>query len=502
MSESVSSDGTSIDRTADQVALKVPSQTPALAHSTSPYCQPRPTVLTEESVESVIYRLNRPSLFVGSQAWKVDICLRGENVAEVHGELTILESEVRVSALDNEPITLRGTEIREGIINIDDEVGFGSCHLRLTTLDGMRILVPVMRPHAASALHDTTPEVSNIASVIRGSDRLGKPPIEGPTVLRLPEQAILETFESERTVTCVEAPKPKSQVTFKQPEVHRPVDSHAAPVRQFFIIHAGLETGPIPADAVQQLVNTGTLTDESPIRSENDDHWQTCVDHGFALPSDNSSVDAKLVDGTDKAETDQVAASLTEPRRKHTPSDRVNHGPSRISRFLAMVPLIIFQIVSVRLPAVRTLNLRMVLAGVVIVLAGFGISHVLEARSHRALSGRITFSSLPVEGVIVTLASNETGQRAAGHSDKDGRFVIYTRSGDLLPGSYRVQILATQPEQNSNSLPKHVSEAILAASTTTILTTVSPNQSEVVIKLSDHSDSGPGTLARVNRPGN
>jgi hypothetical protein len=468
--------------------------------------------LSEDSVETVIYRLSRPSLFVGSQPWKVDICLQGEDIAEVHCEVTVCDLEVRVCALDTKSITLNGVEVREGVVNVNDELGVGSYLLRLTSLDGEQIFAPVTRARPVVELRPASEmrlvgelrsadvsgsrsfEIRNPVRVHHDSEQL---PADEPTVLPLPEQTIVdEVHRTGNAAACHEVLNPESREVVNQSETLSPPDCQALPVRQFFIIHAEIETGPIPADAVQQLLDEGTLTDDSPMRSEEDDHWQTCRVCGFTpkiVDSLASSESTKLIASNPPG---SISADGTAPLKTGSPasiaaSATVNASPgqwqrvcSRASQFAAIIPLIFFQLISLRQPSIRLVNFRGFLAAMLIAFVGILIWREWDAWSHRALTGRITYSTRPVAQVVVSLTCDQTGQQVAGFADVAGRFTIYTRSGTLAPGIYRVR-LSPNPGLIADRLPPDISEPILATSKSTIVTKVVANQSEIVIELTD-----------------
>jgi pSer/pThr/pTyr-binding forkhead associated (FHA) protein len=78
------------------------------------------------------FPLNRPSIFIGRDRWRVDVRLPGEQVEEVHCELIQHGIGFRLINLSDAGTLVNGQPVSEAVLQNGDELTIGTHRLRLS----------------------------------------------------------------------------------------------------------------------------------------------------------------------------------------------------------------------------------------------------------------------------------------------------------------------------------------------------------------------------------
>ncbi|MHC4878130.1 MAG: FHA domain-containing protein [Planctomycetota bacterium] len=257
------------------------------------------------------------SIFAGSTDWKVDLCLLGAGVAEVHSELSIDPHGIRIVSLCADGFAVNGQLVQRALLFDGDRLGIGpftflvrrligdsECHLRRLPLtlsaSGLQAAAEaddrnwIVRTGVMELGPMTTDVLENMIS--RGE-------IDAAShVCRVCEgflHALTKTEENEffgkspRTNQAVhDRARPAGFVGIlhgamtqgrrSQHQSRRQRQLIAEP--QYFIRWADHEAGPLPRQTVQEYVRQGELAASTPIRLEWQEDWSTAIDLGFLLP--------------------------------------------------------------------------------------------------------------------------------------------------------------------------------------------------------------------------
>jgi hypothetical protein len=453
--------------------------------------------------------LDRSSMLMGSNEWRVDIHLPEDDVHEVHCEFKLESGLLRIVDLSNSGVKVNGEVVRATTLSEGDEIQIGSAVFSLQKSSGQIgsrtqsiqeqgdvTFDSAGDPQEADADLDTT---NTQATDLHVADL---DPIESAaaeedadfSVLRVDasndlesEQFADEFQDSEpaaevalATVTPLDAREqtllsepPKSQPLFSQPaesDDESELDDEQTQVvaEQFFVVLAEREEGPVPFNAIQELADHGAVKPLSPMRREIEQAWSTAQVYGvtfsdpdddsFEVPDDhptNSLLRGRpqlAAKGKDTAsnvvEADSSEASQKDSSDSQTKSQR---GFSGTLAWIAVAPW--FYLVSAFAPlkSLKPKNAA-VLIGVVLIAAYF-VSGWLGDRSQTALTGRVTLDGDGLDNVVITFSGLMTGESAVGVSDSDGDFRLVTMHGRLKTGKYHVVVQPPSATDGSMQQP-------------------------------------------------
>lgn len=80
--------------------------------------------------------IDEEEVFVGSAEWKVDLCLAGESVDEVHCELAADSHGIRVESLSPAGVLVNGQTIQSALLFVNDQLTIGAFEFRVERADG------------------------------------------------------------------------------------------------------------------------------------------------------------------------------------------------------------------------------------------------------------------------------------------------------------------------------------------------------------------------------
>lgn len=89
----------------------------------------------------------------------------------------------------------------------------------------------------------------------------------------------------------------------------------------------------------------------------------------------------------------------------------------------------------------RSLSISAVVFATLLLLSGCGSSEPTGK-----VSGKVTFKGAPVTEGTVTFVNKDQGGIAAGELQSDGTYTLFSTSGGLKPGTYRVSIMPPEVE--------------------------------------------------------
>ena len=407
-----------------------------------------------ESVDrSQRFPIDRESIFVGSSEWKSDICLTGQDIADVHCELTLDEHGVRVTALADSGVTVNGQTVREASLSAGDELGIAMLRFRLSC-EGM---FESNEATPSDSKTDQEPVASHLSRwlvrmsgmnlgpldwdelqtmISRGEVRLDDevqrehesawqplrdvvPKAGGDGLLcdDSPAESVDYEPASRRARSKHRSMEADSELSDDSTEevVEEPVEVETPLPPQFFIRRDEEEVGPLPRQAVQELADEGAVLADTPVRLEEEEKWSTAAAVGIrcrsAAPREASPEDSRSGSGSGRAFG--VAWLLFTPY----------YFVSGVARTISGI--------DPRRTAKWTVGLLIV--GVV----AFGW---LRSWSQTAMSGVVTLDGQPVAGVLVQLTGAQTGDSAMGVSGDGGKFRVVTLDGELKPGLYLVTV--------------------------------------------------------------
>ncbi|MBC8290372.1 MAG: DUF4339 domain-containing protein [Planctomycetes bacterium] len=189
------------------------------------------------------FPLNRPSIFVGRDRWRVDVRLSGDDVDEVHCELVQQGSGFRLINLSSSGTLVNGEPVSEVVLHDGDEVTIATHRLRLSCAETSKARVDVWSDAAAEA-----------------------------------EWAALNQFDDVETSPAVEL-KPHTSISASVPELGASEPKAARQLiespesHRWKIQLAGMELGPMSWDELQQMVQTGQAQPADPVRAEGTEDW-------------------------------------------------------------------------------------------------------------------------------------------------------------------------------------------------------------------------------------
>jgi len=177
------------------------------------------------------FPLNRPSIFVGRDRWRVDVRLPGEDVDEVHCELIQHGTGFRLINLSDSGTLVNGQPVSEAVLRDGDELTIASHRLRLSC-----------------------GPVASVARIEVWSD---------------------DSAEEAWATLSQEEPDPDAQPGRSTTDV---ADNDGEPgiatSGLWQIQLAGLELGPMPWDELKEMVQTGQAQLTDPVRSTGSSEWR------------------------------------------------------------------------------------------------------------------------------------------------------------------------------------------------------------------------------------
>lgn len=432
------------------------------------------------------------SLFVGSEERKVDLCLKGDCVAAVHGELAADAHGIKVEAFAPADVLVNGQSVQSALLFAGDRLTIGPFDFRVermgsdssspvrqlpvTLYSGVAVTFDGADDETSVRLPSPPPAVAPVAShtsvaaplpdsqwcVRLGTVELGPMPwSEVAGMLARGElqptdeaccaggsswQAIADMTLPSRSQTSPQAVVVDSTAAASPVASVVPVEEPTAPVEQpaatgpvvaepqYFIQRPSGEEGPLPRHAVQQFVSQGTLAADTPVRLEWSRRWSTAVDLGFAYPDSDSEPLSDDAVTADSESSDELAPAETV---SSAVADPVVSQRGDI-RWGLLAP---FFYARSALYSLRSLSGKHLL---LLVLAGSAIGYAgnvwMNRRARTALTGTVLLDDAPLGEVVVTFTGMQSGEVAAGVADGQGRFRILTLTGRLTPGMYRITV--------------------------------------------------------------
>ena len=498
------------------------------------------------------------AVFVGSADWKVDLCLAGDGVDDVHCEMTVDPHGIRVDSLSPEGVQVNGQTIQSALLFANDQLTIGPFEFRveragsdssrpirqlpatlhagvsiraddaeedaqLTSSPMAMLPVPGSQPVAAEedrnglwlarlGLLELGPmswaevdamldrgELNASDSVCRAGSNDWQPiqSLAGsrqtafvPSATILSDSSKPSEFDSGRREDsrqtkslAPETPDARSRVadqaSFDSRPDH-PNDRPAPPLPavaepQYFIQSPSGEEGPLPRHTVQDLVNRGELPADTPVRLEWNTRWSSAIDLGFAYPNG-------------KLQPCEERGGPAETKPVSPEHSRISTGGS--VRWTLMAPIFYTRslVYSLRSLPLKHLVLLLLICGAV----GLAAQRWMNRRARTALTGTVLLDDKPLGDVVVTLTGTTSGEIAAGITDNKGQFRVFTISGKLTPGPYRITV---QPKAGRGAAVPHGDGKQVVPERYTLLAT-----SDATIDVSAEQASYSVALTRFSGP--
>ncbi len=184
-----------------------------------------------DTLESI--PIEAQSIFVGSADWKVDLCLAGDGIDEVHCELAADPHGIRVESLSPDGVLVNGQTIQSALLFANDQLAIGPFEFRV--------------------------ERAGIVS--------SRPVRELPTTLHAGITTLLETDDDD-----LQQDQPERPV----PAVITEEDSAdgSIPGGLWLVRRGSLELGPMDWSEVENMLERGELTSSDLIRHEDAGDWR------------------------------------------------------------------------------------------------------------------------------------------------------------------------------------------------------------------------------------
>jgi hypothetical protein len=462
-------------------------------------------------IDEKTFPLNRPSMFIGQDRWRVDIRLAGEGVEEVHCELIQHGTGFRLINLSDSGTLVNGQPTSEAVLHDGDELTIASHRLRLSCgASNAEARIDVQSDESAeeewAALSQSELEPSGESD--RATSGLWKIRLAGLELGPMPWDELYEmvqTGQAQRTdlvcrtdssnwqpvsdvidsgdndseASAPDQPPPASVATSSeraQGDSDDTTDSDGAVLNgdpQFFVMIDETESGPVPMATLQQLALEYRLTGVTLVREENETEWTPAGGLPIDIPppvaveeEDEKPSEAKsrpLVDLAPPSPAQQFLAKLTWP-------------------FLAP-----FYYLANALRAVLSLPPRtLAIASVTAVVLGSVFFFWFRGWSQTALTGTLTLDGEPIPAALITLTGMSTGDTAVGFTDSNGRFSARTLDGDLVPGRYHVTVGSVPgeaPDQNDDPNRLRVPTKYESLGTTDMIIEITPESSDYEVDL-------------------
>ncbi|MBI1314115.1 FHA domain-containing protein [bacterium] len=505
-------------------------------------------------------------LFVGSSAWKVDLCLSGDNVDEVHCELAADPHGVRLSSLCPAGVLVNGQSIQSALLFVNDQVTIGSFVFRVERpgAENSRVIrdLPVSL-HANVAVSNESADAEPVSVFVEpleianqsatqitassghrlerdvtvppdsqwlvrlGSVELG--PLDGREINRMLDRGEVQPTDhicrEDRTDwrsvsdffldrrldpdstslpdTSHAAVARRSPVVTaagdiarnapRQPVSDRP-RTQSLPEPQYFIYQTSGEVGPLPRSAVQELVDQGSISEDTPLRLEWSSQWSSSVALGFAFPDSIAmlnSLETAAPPPAASTGTETVSATVGEPalcsESKPSSVQTARQNVQAVTWGL-LTPLFYLRSAAYSVRSLSWKNLALLL--LVGVTAGFAADVLIMRQARTALTGTLLLGDAPLGDVVVTFNGMSTGEAASGITDGIGRFRIMTLDGKLSPGPYRITV---QPQDGARTTVPHgkgkqvVPERYALLATSDVTVDVNGEQTEYRVVLSRYA---------------
>ena len=433
------------------------------------------------------FPLNRPSIFIGRDRWRVDVCLPGDAVEEVHCELIQHGTGFRVINLSDSGTLVNGQPGTEAVLQDGDELTNATYRLRLScraTLGESRIGVrsddsaeqewaalhqegEASEPLPAASAEGCRPalatagmwqiqlaglelgpmpwyELSEMAET--GQAQPTDPVRSSSSPEWRPFSEVVAAGSAAPSATITEKLLPKDPSSLNSPDdassnsdsvvsgtgpdpEHEPASNP-----QFFVMLGETETGPVPLEVLQQLALEYRLTGITLVREESETEWTPAG----ALPIDFPP--------PVEVQAEQQPEEKTEPKREQPPATPLQELWAKLT-WLLLSPI---YYLANGLRVIASLSPRtLAVGGVAAVILGSVAFFWFRGWSQTALTGTLTLDGEPVPAMLVTLTGMSTGDSAVGFTDSNGRFSARTLDGDLLPGRYHVTV-EELPGEDSN----------------------------------------------------
>jgi hypothetical protein len=283
----------------------------------------------ESADRSQRFPLDRESIFIGSSAWKSDICLTGPGIQGVHCELTLLDRGVRVVALADSGVSVNNETVREATLFDGDDLGIAQLRFRLTSganeaaselPTAQNVVSPAAHVPVATSLSRWMVRLGGLnlgpldweelqAMIGRGEVRLDDDvqrenestwqPLRNVIPRSGGDALLCDDASTELVDQPVRRPRSRRQAKKSHSffeEVASTLDTGSSEVDvaadelletevplapQFFILRGSDEIGPLPRQAIQELANEGSIQAESPVRVEDTETWTTAAAVGI-----------------------------------------------------------------------------------------------------------------------------------------------------------------------------------------------------------------------------
>ena len=427
--------------------------------------------------------LNRPSIFVGRDRWRVDVRLPGEDVDEVHCELIQHGTGFRLINLSDSGTLVNGQPVSEAVLRDGDELTIASHRLRLScgpVASVARIEVwsddSAEEAWATLSQEEPDPDAQPGRSTTDVADNDGEPGIAtsglwqiqlaglelGPMpwdelkemvqtgqaqltdpvrstgssewrpvseVLELDEVSEANAdFATSETGNGLAGEPGESSSTLDSNEPEETPNS-SEPVLdgdpQFFVMIDETESGPVPLESLQQLALEYRIGADTLVREEDESEWMAAG----SLPID--------IPPPVEARGEMPPEETTKPNCEPSSATPDQQLIAKLS-WLVLAP---FYYLANAIHAILSLSPRtLAIGGVTVVVVGSVLFFWFRGWSQTALTGTLTLDGQPVPAVLITLTGMSTGDSAVGLTDSNGRFSARTLDGDLLPGRYHVTV--------------------------------------------------------------
>lgn len=477
------------------------------------------------------FPLNRPSIFIGRDRWRVDVCLSGDAVEEVHCELIQHGTGFRVINLSDSGTLVNGQPVTEAVLQDGDELTIATYRLRLScSARAGEARIGVRSDDSAeqewAALHQggetpeepseprsfpaaTRPEVvpatagmwqiqlaglelgpmpwNELNEMVETGQAQPTDPVRSSSSPEWrPFSEVVATGSSAPSSAISEKPLPQDPSSLNAPDEassnsdsvgqgtgpdpkHEPAFDADL---QFFVMLGETETGPVPLEVLQQLALEYRLTGVTLVREESETEWTPAG----ALPIDFPP--------PVEVQAEQQPEEKTEPKREQPPATPLQQFRVKLT-WLLLSPI---YYLANGLRVIASLSPRtLAVGGVAAVILGSVAFFWFRGWSQTALTGTLTMDGEPVPSMLVTLTGMSTGDSAVGFTDSNGRFSARTLDGDLLPGRYHVTVEelpgADSDQAKEEKSRPQIPRKFESLGTTDIIIEVTPESSSVAIAL-------------------
>lgn len=482
-------------------------------------------------------------VFAGRAEWKVDLCLAGDGVDEVHCELAADPHGIRVESLCPAGVQVNGQSVQSALLFAGDQLTIGPFDFRVERV-GAESSRPVRQlpvtfhtgvaVAAENAGYTADPVQIEVPSPVAGTEieaaaelqpdslwlvRLGAVEL-GPMGWSQVEEMLERGELQPSDLACREGEPNWQAIETLLPHRRRAVNTPpGASVIEHVEVRETKATVPLASRPERQPVIESDGATESPAPTATgaaEPQYFIQRSSGEEGPLPRLAVQELVSQGTLPADTPVrlewntrwsnavdlgFACPNTAPNAEQESDTAIETPPKKSAasqvgriRWGLLAPLFYTRslVYSLRSLSWKHLTLLILACGTV----SFAAQRWMNRQARTALTGTVLLDDAPLGEVVVTFTGMSTREIAAGVADSRGSFRVLTIDGTLSPGPYRITV---QPRAGRGVTVPHgkgkqvVPERYALLATSDLTIDVSDEQADYQVSLSRTG----GTTGRV-----